>query len=54
MDGDDRPLHDRTPGVEHEESGADILSYTAGFGLAVLLTIASFVVATSRRASIVA
>jgi cytochrome o ubiquinol oxidase subunit IV len=48
MDGDDRPLHDRTPGVEHEESGADILSYTAGFGLAVLLTIASFVVAQTN------
>jgi cytochrome o ubiquinol oxidase subunit IV len=48
MDGDDRPLHDRTPGVEHGESRADILSYTAGLGLAVLLTIASFVVAQTN------
>jgi len=45
MDGDDRALlHDRTPGVEHEESTADFLSYTAGLVLAVGLTIASFVV----------
>lgn len=45
MDGDDRPLHDRSPGVEHQESSADFWSYTAGLGLAVVLTIASFVVA---------
>jgi cytochrome o ubiquinol oxidase operon protein cyoD len=45
MDGDDRPLHDRTPGVEEYESGASFLSYTAGLGLAILATIASFVVA---------
>jgi cytochrome o ubiquinol oxidase subunit IV len=45
MDGDDRLLDDRTPGVEHEESTANVLSYTAGLGLAILLTIASFVVA---------
>ena len=44
MDGDDRLFDDRTPGVEHEESTANFLSYTAGLGLAVLLTIASFVV----------
>jgi len=46
MDRDDR-LHyeDRTPGVEEYESGANVLSYTAGLGLAVLTTIASFVVA---------
>ncbi len=44
MDGDDR-LYDRTPGVEDEEPTANFLSYTTGFGLAVLLTIASFVVA---------
>ncbi len=43
MDGDDR-LYDRTPGVEDEEPTANFLSYTTGFGLAVLLTIASFVV----------
>jgi cytochrome o ubiquinol oxidase operon protein cyoD len=45
MDGDDRLLHERSPGVEHRESRADILSYTVGLGLAVLLTIGSFVVA---------
>ena len=47
MDGND-PLYDRTPGVEHEEAMANILSYTTGFGLAVLLTIASFVVSQTN------
>jgi len=44
MDGADRPLDERTPGVEQNESRADYRSYTAGLGLAILLTIASFVV----------
>jgi cytochrome o ubiquinol oxidase operon protein cyoD len=45
MDGDDRSLlDDRTPGVQYEESTADFLTYTAGLLLAILLTIASFVV----------
>jgi cytochrome o ubiquinol oxidase operon protein cyoD len=48
MDGADRPLDDRTPGVEHEESRANSLSYTAGLGLAVLLTIASFIVSQTN------
>ena len=48
MDGEDRLLDDRTPGVEHEESMANFLSYTTGLGLAVLLTIASFVVAQTN------
>jgi cytochrome o ubiquinol oxidase operon protein cyoD len=48
MDGADRPLDDRTPGVEHRESRASYLSYTVGLGLAVLLTIASFVVAQTN------
>ena len=48
MDGDDRVFDDRTPGVEHEESTANVLSYTAGLGLAVLLTIVSFVVAQTN------
>jgi cytochrome o ubiquinol oxidase subunit IV len=47
MDGDDR-LFDRTPGVEHQESTANFLSYTAGLALAVLLTIASFVVSQTN------
>ena len=48
MDGDDRLLDDRTPGVEHEESTANFLSYTAGLGLAVLATIVSFVVSQTN------
>jgi len=48
MDGNDRVLDDRTPGVEHEESTANVLSYTAGLGLAVLLTIVSFVVSQTH------
>ena len=45
MDADDRLLGDRTPGVEESESTANFLSYTVGLGLAILATIASFVVA---------
>ena len=48
MDGDDRVLDDRTPGVEHEESTANVLSYTAGLGLAILATIVSFVVSQTH------
>jgi cytochrome o ubiquinol oxidase subunit IV len=48
MDGDDRLYDDRTPGVEHQESGANVLSYTVGLGLAVLATIGSFVVARTN------
>jgi cytochrome o ubiquinol oxidase operon protein cyoD len=43
MDDVDR-LYDRTPGVEDQEPSANYLSYTTGLGLAVLLTIASFIV----------
>ena len=48
MGGDDRLLYDRTPGVEQYESGANVLSYTAGLALAILTTIASFVVAQTN------
>ena len=48
MDGDDGLLDDRTPGVEQEESTASFLSYTAGLGLAIGLTIASFVVSQTN------
>ena len=48
MDGHDRVFDDRTPGVEHEESTANFLSYTAGLGLAILLTIVSFVVSQTN------
>jgi cytochrome o ubiquinol oxidase operon protein cyoD len=47
MQGVDRP-YDRTPGVEEYEPTANYLSYTVGLGLAVLLTIASFVVAQTN------
>jgi len=44
MDGDARLFDDRSPGVEQQESTANFLSYTVGLGLAILATIASFVV----------
>lgn len=48
MDGDDRILEDRNPGVTHEEATADFWTYTAGLGFAILLTIASFVVSQTN------
>jgi cytochrome o ubiquinol oxidase operon protein cyoD len=45
IDGQEHLFDDRTPGVEDYEPTASYPSYTAGLGLAVLLTIASFVVA---------
>ena len=48
IDGTERVFDDRTPGVEHEESTASVLSYTAGLGLAILATIASFVVSQTN------
>jgi cytochrome o ubiquinol oxidase operon protein cyoD len=48
MDSDDRLLDDRTPGVEEHESTASVLSYTVGLGLAIVATIASFVVAQTN------
>ena len=47
MDTDDH-LYDRTPGVENQESTANVLSYTVGLGLAIVLTIASFVVSQTN------
>ena len=45
MDGSEIiSLHDRTPGVRHEESSVDFLTYTAGLVFAVVLTIMSFVI----------
>jgi cytochrome o ubiquinol oxidase subunit IV len=41
-------LEDRSPGVEEHESTASYLSYTAGLGLALITTIASFVVAQTN------
>jgi len=48
MDASDLWFEDRTPGVEEREATATYLSYTAGLGLAVLATIASFVVAQTN------
>jgi cytochrome o ubiquinol oxidase subunit IV len=48
MSGDHRVFDDRTPGVEHEETTANVLSYTVGLGLAILATIASFVVSQTN------
>ena len=39
---------DRTPGVEEFEPTASYLSYTVGLGLAILATIASFVVSQTN------
>jgi cytochrome o ubiquinol oxidase operon protein cyoD len=47
-DGYEHLFHDRTPGVEEYEPTASYLSYTAGLGLAILATIASFVVAQTN------
>ena len=48
MDGHERVFHDRTPGVEEYEPTASVLSYTAGLGLAILATIASFIVSQTH------
>jgi cytochrome o ubiquinol oxidase subunit IV len=44
MNGSDRLFEDRTPGVEEQEATASYLSYTVGLALAIVATIASFVV----------
>jgi cytochrome o ubiquinol oxidase operon protein cyoD len=48
IDGHERLFDDRTPGVEEHEPTASVLSYTAGLGLAILATIASFVVSQTN------
>jgi len=48
MDADNRPFHDRTPGVEEHKSMANYMSYTVGLGFAILLTITSFVVSQTN------
>jgi cytochrome o ubiquinol oxidase subunit IV len=45
MDGDYRQFAERTPGVEEHERTATVLSYTVGLGLAIVATLASFIVA---------
>ena len=44
MNGHERLFDDRTPGVEEHAPMVGYLSYTVGLGLAILATIASFVV----------
>ena len=39
---------DRTPGVEENEPTASVLSYTVGLALAIIATIASFVVSQTN------
>ena len=48
MDGPEHVFDDRTPGVQEREPTASYLSYTAGLGLAILATIASFVVSQTN------
>jgi cytochrome o ubiquinol oxidase subunit IV len=48
MDSTDRWFGDRTPGVEEHEATASYLSYTVGLALAILATIASFVVSQTN------
>jgi cytochrome o ubiquinol oxidase subunit IV len=47
-DGHEHVYDDRTPGVEEHEPTASYLSYTAGLGLAILTTIASFIVSQTN------
>ncbi|HUB15320.1 MAG TPA: cytochrome o ubiquinol oxidase subunit IV [Acetobacteraceae bacterium] len=48
MDDPEHVFDDRTPGVEEREPAASYLSYTVGLGLAILTTIASFVVSQTN------
>ena len=48
MDGEESLLRDQAPGVDRGGTREGFLSYTAGLGLAVVLTIASFVVAQTN------
>ena len=44
MDGYERVFDDRSPGVEQQESTANLFTYTVGLGLAIAATIGSFIV----------
>jgi cytochrome o ubiquinol oxidase subunit IV len=48
MNGSDRLFEDRTPGVEEHGPTASYLLYTAGLGLAIVATIASFIVSQTN------
>jgi cytochrome o ubiquinol oxidase subunit IV len=47
-DSHEHVYDDRTPGVEEHEPTASYLSYTTGLGLAILATIASFIVSQTN------
>ncbi len=48
MNSPEHVFDDRTPGVEEHEPTASYMSYTVGLGLAILATIASFIVAQTN------
>jgi len=48
MDDGEHVFGDRTPGVDEHESTASYFSYTVGLGLAILATIASFIVSQTN------
>src|SRR5215510_3758112 len=48
MHNPERVFEDRTPGVEEHEPTASYLSYSVGLGLAIIATIASFIVAQTN------
>jgi cytochrome o ubiquinol oxidase subunit IV len=48
MDGQDYVFDDRTPGVEEHEPTANYLSYSVGVALAILATMASFIVSQTN------
>ena len=48
MSNPEHVFDDRTPGVEEHEPTASYLTYTVGLGLAIIATIASFIVAAGH------
>ena len=48
MSNPEHMFDDRTPGVEEREPTASYLTYTVGLGLAIIATIASFIVAQTN------
>jgi cytochrome o ubiquinol oxidase operon protein cyoD len=48
MHNPERVFDDRTPGVQEHEPTASYLSYSVGLGLAIIATIASFIVAQTN------
>ena len=48
MNSPEHMFYDRTPGVEEREPTASYLSYTVGLALAIIATIASFIVAQTN------